>query len=389
MLHVAQISFHVDSQRRAPEQLLIDWHTVADLARAAASAGLRVTVIQASMREARFTRDGAEYCFIAPHAEGSPLTGSARFAALLEELAPDVLHVQGLGFAREVVELRGLAPCTPILLQDRANRPPRFWRRGRWRRQASVVNGVLFCAREQAEPFIRAGVLGTNTPIFEMPGSIPPFAPGDRSAARAATGLHGDPAVLWVAHLNANKDPLTVLDAISIVARDLPDVRLWCCFGTAPLLSEVQARIAASAELRNRVYLLGRVPRDRVRQLMQAADLFVLASHREGGSFSLMEALACGLPAAVSDIASSRALLGGERSGAGALWPRGDAVALADAIRRLAAQPREPLRARARAQFDVELSSAAVGRKLASVYRVVARAGAGVLGATPAGTVVP
>jgi len=37
----------------------------------------------------------------------------------------------------------------------------------------------------------------------------------------------------------------------------------------------------------------------------RAADLYISASHTDGSSVSLMEALACGIPAAVSDIAGN------------------------------------------------------------------------------------
>jgi hypothetical protein len=51
MLHVAQISFFVDPERRAPDRLLADWHSLPDVACAAAAAGLRVSVVQASSVE--------------------------------------------------------------------------------------------------------------------------------------------------------------------------------------------------------------------------------------------------------------------------------------------------------------------------------------------------
>ncbi len=95
----------------------------------------------------------------------------------------------------------------------------------------------------------------------------------------------------------------------------LPELRLWCCFGAAPLLPAVEERIAADPRLRDRVQLLGRVPHLRIEQLMCAADIFVLGSHREGSGYSLIEALSCGLPPVVTDIPSFRALTGGARSG--------------------------------------------------------------------------
>jgi glycosyltransferase involved in cell wall biosynthesis len=176
----------------------------------------------------------------------------------------------------------------------------------------------------------------------------------------------GDPLVLWVGHLSDNKDPWTVLEGIGDAARQLPRLELWCCFGTAPLLSKAQRRIERDRILRNRVHLLGRVAHEQVEQLMQAADVFVSGSHREGSGYSLIEALACGLPPVVTDIPSFRALT---RDGTvGMLWPPGNAGALSEALSSIAPRLGAPMRGAVRAHFDAELSFAAVGAKLAGMY---------------------
>jgi len=370
-VHVMQISFFVDRQRRPPERLLRDWHSLEDIAAAAASSGERVTVVQASLSEGRISRRGVEYAFIAPDPPGTLLARSSSFRALLRELAPDVVHVHGLGFARDVLALRELVPDVPILLQDHADRVPRLWRRAPWKRAAAAVDGVSFCARAQAEPFARAGLLPPRVRVFEIPESTSAFEPGQTVAARAATGLHGDPAVLCVGHLDRNKDPLTVLDGVAAVVGDLPGLQLWWCFGSAPLWAAVQARIARDPALRERVHLLGRVPHERVEQLMRAADLFLLASHREGGSFALIEALATGLTPVVTDIPSSRALIGD--GAAGVLWRCGDSRSLRDALRRATAMTGARMRARVRARFDDHVSSIAIGRKFAAAYASLVR----------------
>jgi glycosyltransferase involved in cell wall biosynthesis len=365
-----QINFFVDREGRSPQQLLADWYPLADVAAAVASTGARVTVVQASVSPAELVRDRVEYFFLAPEAPNMPLTRSTAFGSFVRNRTPDVFHVHGLGFAREVLELHALAPRVPLLLQDHADRPPRFWRRGLWRRGAAVADGVSFCSRAQAAPFRRAGLLGGDVMVFEIPESTSPFVPGDKVAARAATGLYGDPAVLWVGHLNANKDPLTVLAGVSAAAAELPGLQLWCVFATAPLLGEVQARVARDPALKNRVHLLGRVPHERVEQLMQAADMFVLGSHRESTCFSVIEAMATGLAPVVTDIPSLRALTG--NGAVGELWPCGDLSALAEALAVAARALGPATHARVRAHFDAELSSPALGQKLAAAYRELA-----------------
>src|SRR5215471_13152415 len=271
-----QVSFFVDRERRAPEKLLEDWHALEDVAAAAASAGARVTVVQASLASGEIARRGVEYLFMSPETPDAPLASSAAFRERLRERSPDVVHVHGLGFPRDVLALREAAPRVPILLQDHADRPPRLWRRAEWRRGASAVTGIAFCARAQAEPFDRAGSLPQHVRVFEIPESTSAFSPGDAAAARAATGIGGDPALLWVGHLDSNKDPLTMLDGVAAATRDFPGLELTCCFGSAPLLHAVEARIDRDPALRNRVRLLGRVPHEQIEQLMRAADLFVL-----------------------------------------------------------------------------------------------------------------
>jgi glycosyltransferase involved in cell wall biosynthesis len=367
--HVVQISFFSDPDERTPAQLLDAWPTLVDVADAACRSGARVSVVQASSHSENFARQGVGYYFL-PFGEGQRNdANNPAFGGLLRGLSPDVFHVHGLGFPRDVLSLASLAPGIPIVLQDHASRPPRIWRRALWRTEMSVAAGIAFCSLRQARPFADARIIGPNTPLYEIPESTSRFVPGDRQEARRLTGLEGDPVVLWVGHLDANKDPITVLQGISAAARELPGLALYCCFGSAPLLRAVEDRIATDPHLRGRVHLLGRVSHESIEQLMRAADLFVLGSHREGSGYSLIEALACGLPPVVTDIPSFRSLTGAGT--AGMLWPCGDSHALSEAIRSVAAGAGVGMRAAVRAHFDLELSSESLGLKLAAMYEDV------------------
>lgn len=366
MLHAAQISFFLDPQGREPEQLLHDWPSLVDVAEAASGAGVRISVIQACCRRQRLTRNGVDYHFLPPHAGASTIVDSPGFCELVRNLGVHVFHVHGLGFPADVMALSRLAPDVPIIVQDHANQLPRMWRRPPWRRGLSVVSGVAFCSSAQAQPFVRAGLVPVGAAIHEIAEVPSRFTPGDQARARRETGLHGNPALLWVGHLNANKDPLTLLDGVREAVRQLPGLQVWCCFGSAPLLSVVKSRIDADSLLRGRVHLLGQVPHEKIESLMRASDLFVLGSHREGSGYALIEALACGLPPVVTDIPSFRSLTG--QGAVGRLWPCGDARGLCKALLSIAFEWRPGLRKAARAHFEAELSFAAVGRKLSAAY---------------------
>jgi glycosyltransferase involved in cell wall biosynthesis len=366
LLHVAQLSFFNDPEGRLPAQLLEAWPTLVDVAEASSQSGIRVSVVQASIHAEHLLRNGVNYYFL-PFGNALSTDGDHRaFGELLRTLVPDILHVHGLGFHRDVLSLHSLAPAIPIVLQDHADRPPRFWRRSSWRRGLSVAAGISFCAPEQARPFVEAKLIRADTSLYAVPESTSRFTPGNRREARRTTQLTGDPAILWVGHLNANKDPLTVLEGTSAAARALPGLQLYCCFGTAPLLHAVRDRVAADSALRGRVHLLGRVAHETIEQLMRAADIFVQGSHRESTGYSLIEALACGLPPVVTDIPSFRSITGPGQIGR--LWPCGDPRALCDALRWVAARTDFTSRASVRAHFERELSFASLGSKLVSMY---------------------
>jgi glycosyltransferase involved in cell wall biosynthesis len=362
---VAQISFFLDPQGRAPAQLLRDWPSLVDVAEAAHGAGVALSVIQASTHEQTLQHHGVTYHFLVPP-RGGRLAQAPEFARLLRQLEPQVLHVHGLGFPSDVIALAALMPQSPILLQDHAGRGPRPWHRPLWRRGFAAAAGVSFCARAQAEPFRRMRLLSEALRVYEIPESSSRFTPGDQAAARAVTGMHGDPCVLSVGHLVPDKDPLTVLAGFRAAASQLPDAQLWFYFGTAPLLVDLRAHIARDPLLHGRVHLMGRVPHEHIEQAMRSADLFVSGSHHEGSGYALLEALACALPPVVSDIPSFRAFTG--EGAVGALWQCGDAVAMSRALLRLAREPKGTLRRATRAHFERELSFAAVGRRLRASY---------------------
>jgi glycosyltransferase involved in cell wall biosynthesis len=206
-------------------------------------------------------------------------------------------------------------------------------------------------------------------PVFEVPESSSHFTPGDRDAARNATGVVGDPAVAWVGRLQPVKDPLTAVAAFAEAVPRLPDAHLWCCYTEAPLLDRVERLVHDDPRLRNRVHLLGRLPHAGVETLLRACDVYLAASRREGSGFALLEALACGLPAVVTDIPSFRRLTGD--GAVASLTPAGDAGAMAHGLVAWHGRPRRGERQRARAFFDAHLSFTAVGARLLAAYGAI------------------
>lgn len=112
------------------------------------------------------------------------------------------------------------------------------------------------------------------------------FRPGDRAAARRRLGLpDGVPLVLGVGRLVAGKGFHLAAAALGA----LPGVHLV-------LVGEGPERRALARQAPDRLHLLGNRGRSEVVLAMQACDVFVLPSAREGWPNVVTEALACGLP---------------------------------------------------------------------------------------------
>ena len=189
----------------------------------------------------------------------------------------------------------------------------------------------------------------------------PPRSAGRRSAARAALAdvnrdldVHDDaPIAVFTGRLNHAKGLYELLTAWRSVAASSPHARLW-------LVGEGSERDAlyqhiVDYDLRGRILLPGAF--DDVEEILQAADLFILPSHEEGMSLSLLEAMAAGLPIIATDIPGNRKLV--EHQKHALLVPPREAGALATAIQRLLQDPAlgvalgNAARQRAREEFSL------------------------------------
>jgi glycosyltransferase involved in cell wall biosynthesis len=106
--------------------------------------------------------------------------------------------------------------------------------------------------------------------------------------------------------------------------------------GDGPDLDDVR-REATERGLDGRVRFVGPLGRDDVLTLFRAADASLLSSSWENFPHTVVEALAVGTPVIATAVGGVPELV---RDGSnGLLVPAGDAGALADAIRRLVAEP--------------------------------------------------
>jgi L-malate glycosyltransferase len=136
-----------------------------------------------------------------------------------------------------------------------------------------------------------------------------------------------------VARLVPVKNCLGLLHAVARLRRKGTRVALALA-GDGPLRGELK-QMAHDLQISDSVYFLGNVAD--VDRFYRAIDIFVLNSHSEGMSNTILEAMASGLPIVATDVGSNSELIAAERTGI--IVPAGDVVQLADALAGLIRQP--------------------------------------------------
>ena len=185
------------------------------------------------------------------------------------------------------------------------------------------------------------------------------FQPSQESIDyRAKLGVPADARVFGtVGRMVPVKAHPVLLDACRQVFREIPQAYMLIA-GEGPLRGDLD-RIVKEYGIVDRVKFLGWQPD--VQSVLQALDLFVLSSHSEGMSNTILEAMASGLPVVATAVGGNGELV--NDGDTGLLVPPDDPPALARAITALLRDPESRssmgLRSRQRVLQDFSLETMA------------------------------
>lgn len=251
--------------------------------------------------------------------------------SFMRRLGPDLVHAHYASSAGLVACMSGYRPYAVTIhgsdLLDFGR-----WRLGRYllRRvfaEAALINPV---AAHMVPHLHKLGV--RDDKILALPFGIElaalPFRPRPVGTARPirliCTRSHGKAY-----------DIGTILKAVAILRDSRLDVTLNLP-AKGPLSASLQ-RQAVDLAIGDRVRFGEGYNSEQVGELLAAHDLYVSASHWDGASLSLMEAMACGILPIVSDIPANREWI--QSPAQGLLFRTGDAGQLAEHIRYAATHP--------------------------------------------------
>ncbi len=304
--------------------------------------------------------------------------GSANFLLGGIGIFPKVVHASGMMTALGVRHVHCHFATHPalagFLIHRLAGIPYSFTAHG----SDLHVDRTMLC-RKVAEAAFAVTISKSNAAVFEthcggpigklevihcgIDGSI--FRPTERPPADRLN-------IVCVGTLHEVKGQRHLIEAVAELVRRGVDVGLRF-IGDGPDRPALEGR-AAELGLAGRVEFLGLRKRAEVVALLGDADLLVApsvptaAGKREGLPVVLIEAMAAGVPVVASHLSGIPELV--ENDVTGLTVPPADAIALADAIERLAAEPalRERLACAGRARVEAEFDLARNARRLIGLF---------------------
>jgi glycosyltransferase involved in cell wall biosynthesis len=244
---------------------------------------------------------------------------------IIKRIKPDLIHAGPIQTCAFIAVLTGFHPILTMswgfdLMKDvDRNKWWQFATHYTLRRSTFFTSDALV-TRDKA---IAYGMRPDRTVVFPWGVDLDHFSPSPKKD-QLSTG--------FTLFCNRSWEPNYGVDVVARafvnVAEKREDVSLMLLSGGSQ--GALIRNILASGGVIERAAFPGNISQAELPRFYRMADLFISASHVDGSSVSLMEALACGLPCVVSDIPANKEWVADGVNGW--IFPDGDVSALAAVI---------------------------------------------------------
>ncbi|HEU5213380.1 MAG TPA: glycosyltransferase family 4 protein [Gaiellaceae bacterium] len=238
--------------------------------------------------------------------DGLPLVRSLRMSTDLARVAatvePDLVHAHWLPEFGWMAAREHLAPLICSAWGSDVFGVSGLGRR-RSLRALRAADVVLADSEDLARATRALGGPAVRVEVARWGLDLDRYSPGEPRAARRSLGLPEDePLVLSVRGFGQIYNPLVLVEAIALLRRP---ARLVFKHPGGQVPDEVERAIERLG-LRDRVTVIGNLDADRMPDVYRAASIVVSLASTDSSPRSVWEALACGRPVVVSDLAWAR-----------------------------------------------------------------------------------
>ncbi|WP_167855893.1 glycosyltransferase [Natronospirillum operosum] len=297
--------------------------------------------------------------------------GKIRLSKKIYEIGPDLLHTQGirsdmLSASLEVriprvATIRNFPQHDYTMTYGKSQSMFMLWKHPRaWKKLDLCVGVSEAVSKNLADQFdicdVETVPNGVDTEIYQK------VSQADKIELRRNLKL-SESADIWVSsgHLSERKDPLLIIATWKEIFANDPASHL-IFIGDGSVRGECET---ASADCPN-IHFCGRV--SNVSDYLQASDYFISASKAEGLPNAVLEAIACGLPVVLSDIAPHREIWGMSPD-IGELFDLGDKESLKSAFNLMKEKNADTQYEATQSLVEEKLSAQVMSKCYQSIYK--------------------
>jgi len=251
---------------------------------------------------------------------------------IIKEIKPDLIHAGPIQTCAFIAALNGFRPVLTMcwgydLVQDADRNSWMKWVTHYTLKRSAYFTSDAQFTRDKAVAF---GMEPEKTVIFPWGVDIKHFAPRNAADANRKSSVENRKSITLFC--NRTWESIYGVDVLAKafvkVAAINPNVNLILLGGGSQGTRIRQ--ILMNRGVLDRVHFGGQVTYGDLPRWYHMADIYISPSHVDGSSVSLMEALACGLPCLVSNIAGNKEWISEDENGW--LFRDGDADDLAEKI---------------------------------------------------------
>lgn len=284
----------------------------------------------------------------------------------IKAASPDIVLVHGLMFPWQVLLLSFQVPKAKIWVQHHAEFPVRHPLK-KWLQKVADkrITGYFFTGNELAKPWLDAGLIENSEKIFELMEVSSVFEKQSKAESKTKLDIHSRLSILWVGHLNKNKNPLLAASAfIQLLKTQETDADLFFIFQSDQLLSELRQLLQKNPQAASRIHFVGKVIHEELQDWFSAADFILSTSGYEGSGTAVCEAMSCGCVPVLSDIPSLRFMVGD----CGFLAENKDADSFAKALKSALEADYDTESGKAQQRYNQALSFEAIAKELENAF---------------------
>lgn len=226
----------------------------------------------------------------------------------VKKIDPDVLHAHYISHYGMYGALTGFKPFavsawgSDVLINPKKSRIKKH-----------VVKYVLrkadliTCDAEHVREAIRKlGAVPEKISVINYGVDTRKFIPGRKSEKlRTKLGIHDSPTVISLRNLNPLYDVESLIRAMPLVLKEIPESK-FVIAGRGSEETRLK-ELAKSLGVSENTKFVGFIPNDELPQYLTSMDVYVSTSPSDAGlSASTAEAMACGLPVIITDVADNR-----------------------------------------------------------------------------------